>query len=147
MTNNSPEKQSSFIPDTVRDLFKRDDNPIFLIFGAIFLIGCLFLLFDLGNCSYKINIGLLLIGISLLFAIIRIFIVIHDNTAVKHAKEIERNADLHREERERMQNLHNKHVEDFKEAIKLSSENNSRGMEASINAFKTIQNNTDSKLS
>ena len=114
-------------------LLMKDNNPSFLIFGILLIVGVIMIIFD-RQCSYVINIGFVLIGISLIFALIRIFFELHNSSNSKHKEEISR-----------IEKTHQKHVRDLKETIKTAGDN--KGLENRLSEFMTIQNNTDNKLS
>jgi Zn-dependent membrane protease YugP len=114
-------------------LLMKDNNPSFLIFGILLIVGVIMIIFD-RQCSYVINIGFVLIGISLIFALIRIFFELHNSSNSKHKEEISR-----------IEKTHQKHVRDLKETIKTAGD--SKGLENRLSEFMTIQNNTDNKLS
>lgn len=116
-------------------LLMKDNNPSFLIFGILLIVGLIMIIFD-RKCSYIINVGFLLVIISLIFALMRVFVDLHNSSNSKHKEEVSR-----------IEKTHQKHIKDLKETIKASSSDTSKGLEKRISEFKTIQNNTDNSLS
>lgn len=119
--------------EILEKLLMKDNNPAFLIFGILLIVGVIMIIFD-KKCSYVINIGFALIMISLIFALIRVFLELHASSNSKHKEEVSR-----------IEKTHQKHIKDLKEAIKATDA--SKGLEKRINDFEIIQNNTDNSLS
>lgn len=65
--------------DILEKLLMKDNSPSFLIFGVLLIVGLLMVVLD-KKCSYVINIGFILIIISVLFALIRIFMEMHNSS-------------------------------------------------------------------